>query len=143
VNGSRSSARAGPDLLRRPVTSIGAFMRMVVSGGVRVGARAEAASLACGGTGLAGIGQLADIAIGPGRATGAEIGALPDRPAGQAAWAYRAGVPAVAGAARTVWCRRRAAACVRLGWRPGRSPSPAGYPRCRIASAASWVREVM
>src|SRR5690349_23286238 len=63
VNNSASSATAGPNLLRRPVTSIVACMRMVISSGSGVGAPAEAASLACGGTGLAGIGQLADIAI--------------------------------------------------------------------------------
>jgi hypothetical protein len=63
VNNSPSSATAGPNLLRRPVTSIVACMRMVISSGSGVGAPAEAASLACGGTGLAGIGQLADIAI--------------------------------------------------------------------------------
>ena len=63
VNNSPSGATAGPNLLRSPVTSIVACMRMVISGGSGVGAPAEAASLACGGTGLAGIGQLADIAI--------------------------------------------------------------------------------
>jgi hypothetical protein len=44
-------------------------MRMVNLQRVRVGAPARAALLACGGTGLAGIGQLADIAIGQGPAT--------------------------------------------------------------------------
>jgi hypothetical protein len=58
------------------VTSIVAFMRMVISSGVRVGA--PAASLASGGTGLARIGQVADIAVGQGPAVGAETGALPD-----------------------------------------------------------------
>jgi hypothetical protein len=46
------------------LTTSHAFLRMVISSRVRAGAPAEAAPLACDGTGLAGIGQLADIAIG-------------------------------------------------------------------------------
>src|SRR5690242_2133177 len=76
----------------------------------------ESASLACGGTGLAAIGHLADIAVVQGPCGGRSANFV---------------VPAASGRR----CPTQAAA--------GRPRPPARYPRCRIASAASWVREVM
>jgi hypothetical protein len=64
VNDSPASATSGPNLLRRPVTSIVASMRMVISSrsqGWRAG-RGRVTSVRRHG--LAGIGQLADIATG-------------------------------------------------------------------------------
>jgi hypothetical protein len=145
VNNSPCSAAAGPNLLRRLVTSIVACMRMVISGGSGVGAPAEAASLACGGTGLAGIGQLADIAIvqGPLRwarrsAHSLDTDRSRDRrtgPDGQAS------LPS--------WVRRELCGAGGGRLRPGSGGiravprPPARYPRRRAASAASWAREAM
>lgn len=143
VNNSPSSATSGPNLLRRPVTSIVACMRMMISSGSGVGAPAEAASLACGGTGLAGIGQLADIAIVQRTpAVGAEIGTLPGQVADKRTGpAGHASLPS--------WVRRELCGADGSRLRPGSGGiravprPPARYPRRRAASAASWAREAM
>jgi hypothetical protein len=79
----------------------------------------ESASLACGGTGLAAIGQLADIAIVQGRPCRRGCGANFAVSAAAVGRLHPAQVAA------------------------GPVLSPAREPRCRIASAASWAREVM